>query len=165
MESDQTERLAQALTLRDGTSGRPELMVAALPADGAGPILGRGRIWLIEGILTGFMALQGVSPSAGAAPAILYRGFNEVFMAGLGLFFLMRLPCSSGAMRPQASATSSMLTSAPCEARRRPKSPSGERLWAGPTGCIRQVLVPQADDRLTGDAPRGAPRIYGVTAT
>jgi uncharacterized membrane protein YbhN (UPF0104 family) len=38
------------------------------------------------------MALQGVSPSAGAAAAILYRGFNEVLMAGLGLFFLMRLP-------------------------------------------------------------------------
>ena len=45
-----------------------------------------------DGILTGFMALQGVSPSAGAAAAILYRGFNEVFMAGFGLFFLMRLP-------------------------------------------------------------------------
>lgn len=50
---------------------------------------GRGRLRRHP---PGFMALQGVSPSAGAAAAILYRGFNEVFMAGLGLFFLMRLP-------------------------------------------------------------------------
>lgn len=33
-----------------------------------------------EGILTGFMALQGVSPSSAAPAAILYRGFNEVFV-------------------------------------------------------------------------------------
>jgi uncharacterized membrane protein YbhN (UPF0104 family) len=41
-----------------------------------------------EGIITGFMVLQGVAPSQGAAAALLYRGFNDVFMAILGFAFL-----------------------------------------------------------------------------
>ncbi|MGH7904838.1 MAG: lysylphosphatidylglycerol synthase domain-containing protein, partial [Candidatus Dormibacteraceae bacterium] len=44
-----------------------------------------GGIGAYEGVLTGFMALQGVPPSEGAAAALLYRGFNDIFMAGLGL--------------------------------------------------------------------------------
>lgn len=44
-----------------------------------------------EGIITGFMVLQGVSPSQGAAAALLYRGFNDVFMALLGLVILAAL--------------------------------------------------------------------------
>jgi uncharacterized membrane protein YbhN (UPF0104 family) len=44
-----------------------------------------------EGIITGFMVLQGVPPSQGAAAALLYRGFNDVFMALVGLAFLAGL--------------------------------------------------------------------------
>ena len=44
-----------------------------------------GGVGIYEGILTAFMALQGVPPSQGAAAALLYRGFNDVFMAGLGI--------------------------------------------------------------------------------
>jgi uncharacterized membrane protein YbhN (UPF0104 family) len=41
-----------------------------------------------EGIITAFLLLQGVPPSQGAAAALLYRGFNEVFMAAIGIGFL-----------------------------------------------------------------------------
>jgi uncharacterized membrane protein YbhN (UPF0104 family) len=44
-----------------------------------------GGVGAYEGILTGFMALNGVPPSQGAAAALLYRGFNDIFMAMLGL--------------------------------------------------------------------------------
>lgn len=44
-----------------------------------------------EAILTGFMALEGVRPSVGAAAAILYRGYNDLFMAALGSGFLLHL--------------------------------------------------------------------------
>lgn len=44
-----------------------------------------------EGIITGFMVLQGVPPSEGAAAALLYRGFNDVLMAILGLAVLLAL--------------------------------------------------------------------------
>jgi uncharacterized protein (TIRG00374 family) len=44
-----------------------------------------GGVGVYEGILTGFMALNGVPPSQGAAAALLYRGFNDIFMAMLGL--------------------------------------------------------------------------------
>jgi glycosyltransferase 2 family protein len=42
-------------------------------------------VGVYEGVLTAFMALQGVPPSQGAAAALLYRGFNDVLMAVLGL--------------------------------------------------------------------------------
>lgn len=44
-----------------------------------------GGVGAYEGILTAFMALQGVPPSQGAAAALLYRGFNDIFMAFVGL--------------------------------------------------------------------------------
>ena len=44
-----------------------------------------GGVGVYEGVLTGFMALQGVPPAQGAAAALLYRGFNDVGMALLGL--------------------------------------------------------------------------------
>lgn len=44
-----------------------------------------GGVGIYEGILTAFMALQGVPPSTGAAAALLYRGFNDIFMALIGL--------------------------------------------------------------------------------
>lgn len=44
-----------------------------------------------EGIITGFMVLQGVPPSEGAAAALLYRGFNDVFMALVGIAVLVVL--------------------------------------------------------------------------
>ncbi len=44
-----------------------------------------GGVGAYEGILTAFMALQGVPPSQGAAAALLYRGFNDIFMAMIGL--------------------------------------------------------------------------------
>jgi uncharacterized protein (TIRG00374 family) len=44
-----------------------------------------GGVGIYEGILTAFMAMQGVPPSQGAAAALLYRGFNDIFMALLGL--------------------------------------------------------------------------------
>jgi uncharacterized membrane protein YbhN (UPF0104 family) len=44
-----------------------------------------------EGIITGFMVLQGVPPWQGAAAALLYRGFNDVFMGLVGLAFLFSL--------------------------------------------------------------------------
>lgn len=44
-----------------------------------------GGVGVYEGVLTGFMALQGVPPPQGAAAALLYRGFNDVMMALFGL--------------------------------------------------------------------------------
>ena len=44
-----------------------------------------GGVGVYEGVLTGFMALQGVPPPEGAAAALLYRGFNDVLMAGIGV--------------------------------------------------------------------------------
>jgi uncharacterized protein (TIRG00374 family) len=44
-----------------------------------------GGVGVYEGILTAFMVLQGVPASQGAAAALLYRGFNDIFMAALGL--------------------------------------------------------------------------------
>ena len=44
-----------------------------------------------EGIITGFMVLQGVAPSEGAAAALLYRGFYDVFIALVGVGFLLAL--------------------------------------------------------------------------
>jgi uncharacterized protein (TIRG00374 family) len=44
-----------------------------------------GGVGVYEGILTAFMALQGVPPSTGAAAALLYRGFNDIVMALIGL--------------------------------------------------------------------------------
>lgn len=44
-----------------------------------------GGLGAYEGVLTGFMALHGISPSVGAAAALLYRGFNDVVMAVLGV--------------------------------------------------------------------------------
>ena len=44
-----------------------------------------GGVGVYEGVLTGFMALQGVPPAQGAAAALLYRGFNDIMMAGLGV--------------------------------------------------------------------------------
>jgi uncharacterized membrane protein YbhN (UPF0104 family) len=52
-----------------------------------------------EGIITGFMVLQGVAPSEGAAAALLYRGFNDVFMAGVGLVALLVLRRIAGPAR------------------------------------------------------------------
>lgn len=44
-----------------------------------------GGVGVYEGVLTAFMALQGVPPPEGAAAALLYRGFNDILMALLGL--------------------------------------------------------------------------------
>jgi uncharacterized protein (TIRG00374 family) len=44
-----------------------------------------GGVGIYEGVLTAFMVLQGVPPSQGAAAALLYRGFNDIFMAVVGL--------------------------------------------------------------------------------
>jgi len=44
-----------------------------------------GGVGVYEGVLTGFMALQGVPPPQGAAAALLYRGFNDLMMAALGI--------------------------------------------------------------------------------
>jgi uncharacterized protein (TIRG00374 family) len=57
-----------------------------------------GGVGVYEGILTAFMALQGVPPSTGAAAALLYRGFNDIFMAmiGLGAGWWLRTHWESG---------------------------------------------------------------------
>lgn len=44
-----------------------------------------GGLGSYEGIVTGFMVLEGVPAYTGAAAALLYRGFSDLFMAGLGL--------------------------------------------------------------------------------
>lgn len=44
-----------------------------------------GGVGVYEGVLTAFMALQGVPPEEGAAAALLYRGFNDIMMACFGL--------------------------------------------------------------------------------
>lgn len=49
-----------------------------------------------EGIITGFMVLQGVAPSEGAAAALLYRGFYDAFIALVGIGFLFGLRRSAG---------------------------------------------------------------------
>ncbi len=40
---------------------------------------------LYEGMMTGFMAAQGVAPAVAAAAAFIYRGINDVLMAIVGL--------------------------------------------------------------------------------
>ena len=66
-----------------------------------------GGVGAYEGILTAFMAIQGVPPSEGAAAALLYRAFNDVLMAGIGLgaaAMLRRLePAGSGARSARSS--------------------------------------------------------------
>jgi glycosyltransferase 2 family protein len=51
-----------------------------------------GGLGVYEGILTGVLATQHVPPAIGAVAALLYRGFNDVFMAilGFGAIFLLR---------------------------------------------------------------------------
>ncbi len=44
-----------------------------------------GGVGVYEGVLTAFMALQGVPPPQGAAAALLYRGFNDLMMALVGI--------------------------------------------------------------------------------
>ncbi len=44
-----------------------------------------GALGAYEGMMTGAMALQGVSPAAAAGGALLYRVVNDVLMALLGL--------------------------------------------------------------------------------
>jgi uncharacterized protein (TIRG00374 family) len=67
-----------------------------------------GGVGAYEGILTAFMALQGVPPSTGAAAAILYRGFNDIFMAliglGAGWWLKRRWPPSKAARRERQAA-------------------------------------------------------------
>jgi uncharacterized membrane protein YbhN (UPF0104 family) len=43
-----------------------------------------GGVGVFEGLLTVLMASNGVPPSEGAAAGLLYRGFNDILMAGLG---------------------------------------------------------------------------------
>ena len=50
-----------------------------------------GSLGAYEGIMTVFMAVQGVPPAQGAAAALLYRGFNDVLVATLGTALLLPL--------------------------------------------------------------------------
>jgi uncharacterized membrane protein YbhN (UPF0104 family) len=50
-----------------------------------------GSLGAYEGIMTVFMALQGVPPAQGAAAALLYRGFNDVLAAAVGTGLLLPL--------------------------------------------------------------------------
>jgi uncharacterized protein (TIRG00374 family) len=65
-----------------------------------------GGVGVYEGILTGFMALQGVPPSQGAAAALLYRGFNDIVMAlfglGAGAWLRRRWPAEETAARQRS---------------------------------------------------------------
>lgn len=62
-----------------------------------------GGMGAYEGILTAFMALNGVPPSQGAAAALLYRGFNDVLMAGLGVGMAFLLGLWGGGSRGRRS--------------------------------------------------------------
>jgi uncharacterized membrane protein YbhN (UPF0104 family) len=44
-----------------------------------------GGLGIYEGAMTAFISLLGATPSEGAAAALLYRGFNDVLMAIVGL--------------------------------------------------------------------------------
>lgn len=46
---------------------------------------------LYEGMMTGLLAIQGVSPAAAAAAALMYRAFNDVLMAVVGLLLVLLL--------------------------------------------------------------------------
>jgi uncharacterized membrane protein YbhN (UPF0104 family) len=50
-----------------------------------------GSLGAYEGILTVFMAIQGVPPAQGAAAALLYRGFNDLLIAAAGTPLLLPL--------------------------------------------------------------------------
>ncbi|MGH7776966.1 MAG: lysylphosphatidylglycerol synthase transmembrane domain-containing protein [Candidatus Dormibacterales bacterium] len=64
-----------------------------------------GGVGAYEGILTAFMALHGVPPSQGAAAALLYRAFNDILMAvvGLGAAGLLRHWAAAAARAPRRS--------------------------------------------------------------
>jgi uncharacterized membrane protein YbhN (UPF0104 family) len=44
-----------------------------------------GNLGAYEGILTFFTSLQGVAPTSATAAALLYRGFNDLLVAGIGI--------------------------------------------------------------------------------
>ncbi|MGH7723204.1 MAG: lysylphosphatidylglycerol synthase transmembrane domain-containing protein [Candidatus Dormibacteria bacterium] len=48
-----------------------------------------GGVGPFEGLLTVLMIANGVPPAAGAAAGLLFRGFNDVLMAGVGAVFLL----------------------------------------------------------------------------
>ena len=56
-----------------------------------------GSLGVYEGIMTVFMALQGVPPAQGAAAALLYRGFNDGLVAAVGTALLLPLRGRLGA--------------------------------------------------------------------
>lgn len=58
-----------------------------------------GGLGSYEGIITGLMVLEGVSAYAGAAAALLHRGFTDLFMAGVGLLVGAWLRRSAGRRR------------------------------------------------------------------
>jgi uncharacterized membrane protein YbhN (UPF0104 family) len=70
-----------------------------------------------EALLTGLLATVGVAPAAGAAAALLYRGFSDVLVGGLGLLASLGLrPPSEEAMGSKRQGRSDLPSAA---ARRR----------------------------------------------
>jgi uncharacterized membrane protein YbhN (UPF0104 family) len=72
----------------------------------AGISLIPGGVGPFEGLLTVLMIANGVPVSAGAAAGLLFRGFNDILMAGFGAVFLvlirrgdMREPAHAGRSR------------------------------------------------------------------
>lgn len=61
-----------------------------------------GSLGAYEGIMTFFMAVQGVPPAQGAAAALLYRGMNDLLTAAIGtaLILPLRSRLSRGGVRP-----------------------------------------------------------------
>lgn len=81
-----------------------------------------GGVGPFEGLLTVLMIANGVPPASGAAAGLLYRGFNDILMAGVGAVFLVLIRRGKLQFRRRTSrrATASAATSTP--ATRRGKS-------------------------------------------
>jgi uncharacterized membrane protein YbhN (UPF0104 family) len=48
-----------------------------------------GGVGPFEGLVTVLLITSGVPPASGAAAGLLYRGFNDILMAGVGAVFLV----------------------------------------------------------------------------
>ena len=91
-----------------------------------------GGVGPFEGLLTVLMIANGVPVAAGAAAGLLFRGFNDILMAGIGAVFLVlirrghlheRRACAARdggppARRPPRGLTAGALLSARAPARR-----------------------------------------------
>lgn len=84
-----------------GVSAQQVAFTYALGQVSSGLAVVPAALGAYEGMMTGLMAAQGVAPAAAAVAALLYRAFNDVLMALIGLLVAL---ASARARRSRADA-------------------------------------------------------------